>query len=554
MAAIPKFTKTKAYRKLEAHASRMKQATLQSLRAENPNRTAEHSVRTDHAYFDYSRQLVDLETIKLLDELAGERDLQGQTEAMFTGEKINNTEGRAVLHTALRQQSDEPVFVDGKDVIPEVKEVLAKIESFSAEILDGTRRGVTGKRIKNIVSIGIGGSFLGPEFLAKACRAFRVQTGAEKMNLEFVANVDGTDFVQTTEDLDPEETLFIVASKTFTTAETMKNAKSAKKWMLDNLGKKANAADIIKKHFIAASTATAEVEKFGIDTTNMFVFWDWVGGRYSSSSAIAMLPLALFLGYDQAAQVLKGACWMDNHFRTAPLEQNIPILAALIDIWNINFLGHTQRALLPYSQALEKLPAHTQQVEMESNGKSVDKNGQPVDFHTGEVVFGEPGTNGQHSFYQLIHQGTEIIPCDFIGSIRGQYELGENTATEVDHQGELNTNLLAQPKALEEGKEDQNLAKNFTGNRPSSTLLLENVNLFTAGALLAFTEIRAVVKGFIWGNNSFDQEGVELGKILGKDFRTRMMQFNATGEVNTAGLDSSSAELLTAILTGKLPQ
>jgi glucose-6-phosphate isomerase len=366
------------------------------------------------------------------------------------------------------------------------------------------------------------------------------------MNLVFVANIDGTDFVEKTAGLDPEETMVVVVSKTFTTAETMQNARTAKRWILEGLK---NHPESIKKHFAAVSIAKEKVEAFGIDPENMFVFWEWVGGRFSSSSAVGAVPLSLYLGYDNFKKILEGAHWMDAHFRSAPLGQNIPVVSGLIDVWNINFWGLKTRALLPYSQGLAKLPAHTQQVEMESNGKSVDMEGDPIDFDTGEVVFGEPGTNGQHSFYQLLHQGTQLIPADFIGFVRPQYPLGQATAEEVTHHEELMTNFFAQPDALAFGKKDPISHKNFPGNRPSSSLLLEELNPFTAGILLALTEHRTAVKGFIWGINSFDQFGVELGKVLGKDHRARIIEFHKTGKVKKEGLNPSTAVLLEAFLS-----
>ena len=482
-------------------------------------------VKTEHVYFDYSRQLVDETVLAHLLRLAEATGLRAKIKAMFKGDKINVTEGRSVLHVALRDPDNHP----------EVKEVLAKVKQFAAQ-----------NKFNNIVAIGIGGSYLGPEYLAEACAPYALKG----KKLVFVANVDGTDFARKTAGLDPKDTLVIVISKTFTTAETMKNAETAKAWLQKALG---NSPEVIKQHFIAVSTAKDKVAAFGIDPENMFGFWDWVGGRYSATSAVGAVPLTLYLGYDNFEQILKGANWLDNHFLHAPFEENLPVLSALLDIWNINFMGYKTRALLPYFQSLGKLPAHTQQVEMESNGKLVDIDGQPVSFDTGEVVFGEPGTNGQHSFYQLIHQGTQIIPCDFIGFIKPQYPLGESSPTSVTHHEELMTNFFAQPDALAFGKKDDYLPKNFPGNRPSSSLLLKELTPFTAGLLLAWTEHRAAAKGFIWGINSFDQFGVELGKKLGVEQRERILEFHKTGKINTEGLSQSTADLLTAFLTGKLP-
>ena len=472
---------------------------------------------TEQIYFDYSRQLITPEIFDILKNLAEEAELRKKIEDMFSGKKINTTEDRAVIHTALRNMSGEPVFVDGKDVMPEVNSVLEKIMRFSDEVHSGKRKGVTGKELTTIVSIGIGGSYLGPEYLAEACRPFAVKG----MKLVFIANVDGSDFAVKTAAIDPEETLLVIVSKTFTTAETMKNAQTAKDWIQNKLG---TSADVIKKHFIAVSTAEDKVKAFGIDTVNMFGFWDWVGGRFSATSAVGGVPLSLYLGFDNFKKILEGAHWMDEHFRKEPFEKNIPVISALLDIWNINFLGMKSRALLPYSQLLGKLPAHTQQVEMESNGKSVDLSGNKLSFDTGEVVFGEPGTNGQHSFYQLIHQGTQIIPCDFIGFIKPQYNVGNGSATEVTHHEELMTNFFAQADALAFGKDDALPQKRFSGNRPSSSMLLKELTPFTSGVLLAWTEHRAAAKGFIWGINSFDQFGVELGKKLGVKIRNEMLK------------------------------
>ncbi|MFA6549653.1 MAG: glucose-6-phosphate isomerase, partial [Candidatus Margulisiibacteriota bacterium] len=511
------FNRFSSYEKL----TRLSRSTLQDLFAQDPARGKNFTLKTEHIYFDYSRQQLSQETLSLLIELAKESGLKAKIDAMSAGEKINVTENRSVLHMALRAGTN-----------PDVQAVLEKIKTFSNAVHFGKHLGVTGKKLKNIVAIGIGGSYLGPEYLAEACRVY----AKEGMTLRFIANVDGTDFAQKTADLNAEETLFIIVSKTFTTAETMKNAETAKAWMKEKLG---NSPDVIKKHFIAVSTAKEKVEAFGIDSENMFGFWDWVGGRYSATSAVGAVPLSLFLGFDKFQEILEGAHWMDEHFRTTPFEKNIPVIAALIDIWNINFLGLKVRAILPYCQALSRYPAHAQQVEMESNGKLVDINGNPVDFATGEVIFGEPGTNGQHSFYQLLHQGTLVVPADFIGFIEPQYAVGSASATEVTHHQELMTNFLAQPDALAFGQKDVNPAKNFPGNRPSSSLLLQKLTPFTAGILLAFLEHRTATKGFIWGINSFDQFGVELGKKLGVDQRKRMLTFNANEKVDTVGLNSS---------------
>ena len=539
------FNKTKAYKKLAKHCKEIGQKHLRDLFEADEQRGHKFSVKTEHLVFDFSRQRVTEETIKLLAELAKESDLAGKLQAMFSGQKINRTENRAVLHTALRNRKNEPVMVDGQDVMPGINAVLGQIESFSGEVLSGARSGATGKKFKNIVSIGIGGSYLGPEYFAVALRPY-AQPG---MKLVFIANIDGTDFEEKTANLDPEETLVIIVSKTFTTAETMHNARTAKKWLLAGLK---NHPEAIKKHFVAVSTAKEKVEAFGIDPQNMFGFWDWVGGRFSATSAVGVLPLVLYLGFENVRYILEGANWLDNHCRNTPVEKNIPVLSALLDIWNINFLGLKTRALLPYAQGLAKLAAHTQQVEMESNGKSVDLEGNKLEFETGEIVFGEPGTNGQHSFYQLLHQGTQIVPCDFIGFITPQYQYDKDPQTKVTHHEELMTNFFAQPDAMAFGKNDPNPAKQFPGNRPSASMLLEALTPFTAGLLLAWTEHRTAVKGFIWGINSFDQEGVQLGKVLGLEHRERIVEFYDKAEYDNCGLVDSTDLLLKTFLDGKL--
>ena len=510
-----------------------------------PDRGREFQILTEKIAFDYSRQLVDKEILSALFQLAEETGLKRKIEAMFSGQRINITEGRAVLHTALRNLSGAPVNVDGKDVMPEIKAVLEKIKKFSAEVQSGKIKGVTGRLFRTIVAIGIGGSYLGPEYLAQACAPYAMPG----MKLVFIANVDGTDFVRKTVGLEPEETLFVIVSKTFTTAETMKNAVTAKKWMTEKLGAD---PEVIKKHFVAVSTAEEKVKTFGIDTANMFRFWDFVGGRFSATSAVGGVPLSLYLGFDNFHKILEGANYMDNHFRTAPFEKNIPIIAGLIDIWNVDFKRFKTRAILPYSQAWWKYAPHCQQTEMESNGKSVLIDGTTVDFETGEVVFGEPGTNGQHSFYQLLHQGTTPVPADFIGFLKPQYDISSDEG--ISHHDELMTNLFAQPDALAFGKDNSDPHRRFSGNRPSSVFLLAFQDPFSAGVLLSFLENRVAAKGFIWGINSFDQFGVELGKKLGLDIRRRMelFKYNPGDPMIYTGLNASTAELLKMYLNGDL--
>jgi glucose-6-phosphate isomerase len=510
----------------------------------DPRRGERFSVFAEHLAFDFSRQLITQAVMSGLLELAAAADLKGSIGRMFSGERINLTEERAVLHTALRNLSPTPVYVGGQDVMPDVRRVLAHIRGFSQKVTDGQWRGATGRQLKNIISIGIGGSYLGPEYLAEACKPFALKN----MTLRFIANVDPTDFVRKTQDLNPEETLVVVVSKTFTTAETMANARAAKAWITGALG---SDPLVVRKHFVAVSASAEQVETFGIDPANMFVFWDWVGGRYSATSAVGGVPLSLYLGYDSFLAILRGAHWMDQHFSSEPFERNIPVLAGLIDIWNINFLGYGARAIVPYSQAWSRYPAHCQQTEMESNGKSVDSLGRTVEFDTGEVVFGEPGTNSQHSYFQLLHQGTNVVPVDFIGFIDSQYHLDVGGGELPLHE-ELMSNLFAQADALAFGRQGQLPHKRFPGNRPSSIFLLKEQDPFSAGVLLALLEHRAAVKGFIWGLNSFDQFGVELGKELGADVRGRMKLYHqdpATPSV-FAGLNQSTARLLRTFLEG----
>ncbi|MBI1926846.1 glucose-6-phosphate isomerase [Candidatus Poribacteria bacterium] len=516
------------------------------------NRGECFSVTTKHIIFDFSRQIITEGVLDGLLDLAEGTDLKGNIGRMFSGEKINVSEGRAVLHTALRNPPANPVYVDGCDVMPKVKEVLAKIEDFSQKVIAGEWKGYTGKRLRNIVSIGIGGSYLGPEYLAEACKPFAV----EGMNLCFVANVDPTDFARKTQGLNPEETLVVVVSKTFTTAETMANAGAAKVWMKKALG---NNDEVIKKHFVAVSSneekAQKEVEKFGIPPENRFVIWDWVGGRYSATSAVGGVPLSLYLGYNNFEKILKGAYWMDQHFYTEPFENNIPVLAGLIDLWNINFMGYQTRAIVPYSQAWHRYAAHCQQTEMESNGKSVDLFGRSVEFDTGEIVFGEPGTNSQHSYFQLLHQGTNIVPTDFIGFLNPpKYDRAEGEIEiHKELHEELMTNFFAQPDALAFGKSNRFRHKRFSGNRPSNIFLLENQDPFSTGMLLALLEHRVAVKGFIWNINSFDQFGVELGKELGGDIRKRMKRYKScpSDPAIFEGLNSSTSKLLRTFLQRK---
>ncbi|WP_421241368.1 glucose-6-phosphate isomerase [Aeromonas enteropelogenes] len=510
-------TQTQAWQALEAHFAANKETRLKDLFAQDPKRFDKFSLTFGgDILVDYSKNLITEETLKLLIDLAKETDLRSAIDAMFNGEKINMTEGRAVLHVALRNRSDRPVEVDGKDVMPEVNAVLAKMKGFCEKVISGEWKGYTGKPIQHVVNIGIGGSDLGPVMITEALRPYK-----NHLEMHFVSNVDGTHIAETLKKIDPETTLFLVASKTFTTQETMTNALSARDWFLGHAGDKAHVA----KHFAALSTNGKAVAEFGIDTNNMFEFWDWVGGRYSSWSAIGM-PIALSVGFDNFEALLQGAFEMDMHFATASYEQNVPVLLALIGLWYNNFYGAESEAILPYDQYMHRFPAYFQQGNMESNGKYVDRNGHKVDYQTGPIIWGEPGTNGQHAFYQLIHQGTKLIPCDFLAPAISHNPIG-------DHHPKLLANFFAQTEALAFGKskeavEAEFLAagktleqvkdlvpfKVFEGNRPTNSILFKSLTPKTLGALIAMYEHKIFVQGAIWNIFSFDQWGVELGKQL----------------------------------------
>ncbi|MDQ6694978.1 MAG: glucose-6-phosphate isomerase [Chloroflexota bacterium] len=505
----PKLTSRPAWKALEEHYNTIKDVHLRSFFADDPQRGEKMAIEDVGLYFDYSKHRANAETIRLLLQLASECDLIGRRDAMFAGEKINTTENRAVLHTALRAPRDTQIVVEGVDVVPEVHKVLDRMSSFSDEVRSGRWLGHTGKRIRNVVNIGIGGSDLGPVMAYEALKAY----SKRDMTFRFVSNVDGTDFAEATLDLDPAETLFIVSSKTFTTLETMTNARSAREWALKALGDEAAVA----KHFVAVSTNSAEVSKFGIDTENMFGFWDWVGGRYSMDAAIGLSTM-LAVGPDNFRRMLAGFHEMDEHFRTASLERNLPVLMGLFALWYNNFFGAQTVAVLPYEQYLKRFPAYLQQLTMESNGKSVTLEGVRVDYQTGQIFWGEPGTNGQHSFYQLIHQGTKLIPCDFIGFSQTLNPLG-------DHHDILIANMLAQTEALAFGKSPEEVqaegtaealvpARTFQGNHPTTTILAERLTPETLGKLVALYEHSVFTQGAVWNVDSFDQWGVELGKVL----------------------------------------
>jgi glucose-6-phosphate isomerase len=494
-------TESPEWRALAAHFDETRDLHLRDLFAADTERGERLALEAQGIYLDYSKNRVTDETIRLLVALAHRAGLRERIDAMFSGEKINVTEHRAVLHTALRAPEGAIVEVDGENVVPVVHAVLRKMSDFSERVRSGAWTGHTGRRVRNVVNIGIGGSDLGPHMAYDALRDF----SQRDMTFRFVSNVDGTDFWEATHDLDPEETLFVISSKTFTTLETLTNARSARDWSLAAFGGDESA---VARHFVAVSTNTAEVTRFGIDPANMFEFWDWVGGRYSYDSAIG-LSLMVAIGPEQFAEMLAGFRSVDEHFRTAPFEANLPVLLGLIGIWYDDFFEAETLAVLPYSQYLARFPAYLQQLDMESDGKSVDLDGKPVTMQTGPIVWGQPGTNGQHAFYQLIHQGTKLIPADFIGFVHANHELG-------DHQNLLTANLLAQTEALAFGRSAPagEPARDFPGNRPTNTILLERLTPFTLGQLVATYEHKVFTQGTIWNINSFDQWGVELGKQL----------------------------------------
>lgn len=505
-------TKTASWQKLVTHYKEMKGVKMKDLFKEDPKRFKKYSFSLPDIICDLSKNIITEETLQLLLDLAYECELHKAIKAMFTGELINQTEGRSVLHTALRNFSGKPVYSQGKDVMPEVHEVQKKMESFCKKIHSGNWKGYTGKRIKYIVNIGIGGSDLGPQMVTEALRPY----WKKEIQPYFVSNIDGTDLAETLKKVDPEETLFLVASKTFTTQETMTNAFSAREWFL----KSAKDKKAVAKHFVALSTNEKSVEEFGIDKANMFEFWDWVGGRYSLWSAIG-LSIALSIGYENFQQLLRGGYEVDCHFREKKFEKNIPVLMALISLWYLNFFGAQTEAILPYDQYMHRFPAYFQQGNMESNGKHADRSGKRVTYTTGPVIWGEPGTNGQHAFYQLIHQGTALIPCDFIAPALSHNPMGE-------HHKILLSNFFAQTEALMNGKSKKELVaekvpeallpfKEFEGNKPTNSLLVTKITPFTLGELIALYEHKIFVQGVIWNIFSFDQFGVELGKVLAKN-------------------------------------
>jgi len=546
---MPSIKSTNAWKALENHYASTQHLHMRDLFSDDPERFDRFTIRLGDMLLDYSKNRITAETLDLLIGLAKEADVKTWREKMFSGQKINNTEGRSVLHVALRNSPDRPIVVDGKDVMPGVARVLGQMRQFSDAVRSGAWTGFTGKRITDVVNIGIGGSDLGPVMVSEALKPYH-QPG---LNVHFVSNVDGTHIAETLKPLDPETSLFIVASKTFTTQETLTNATSARTWLVDALGK-----DAVAKHFVALSTNTEAVTEFGIDSANMFEFWDWVGGRYSLWSAIG-LPIAVAIGMDRFEELLAGGRAMDDHFRTAPLEANMPIILALIGVWNTDFLGADTYAVLPYDQYLHRLPAYLQQADMESNGKYVTRDGARADYPTGPILFGEPGTNGQHSFYQLVHQSTRLIPCDFIAPARSHNNIGK-------HHPILLSNFFAQTEALMTGKseaqvrtelEAQGLSgaelealaphKVFDGNRPTNSILVRLFDPHTLGMLIALYEHKIFVQGVIWGINSFDQWGVELGKQLAKAILPELEDGGAvtSHDASTNGLINAYKELKT---------
>jgi len=537
-------TQLPAWKALERHYEVMKDVHMRDLFAADPHRFEKFSLRFDDILFDYAKNRITQETMSLLFDLARQAGLQEAIEAMFSGEKINVTEKRAVLHVALRNRSNRPIFVDGVDVMPEVNRVLAKMRDFSERVRSGAWRGFTGKRITDVVNIGIGGSDLGPKMVVRALTPYH----HPHMRFHFVSNVDGTDIAETLAELEPETTLFLIASKTFTTQETMTNAHTARAWFLRAAGDES----AIERHFVAMSTNRERVIAFGINPDNMFEFWDWVGGRYSLWSAIG-LSIALAVGFDRFEELLTGAHRLDEHFRTAPFDANLPVIMGLLGVWYNNFFGAETHAVLPYDQTLELLPSHLQQLDMESNGKSVTIDGRWVDYQTGPVIWGQPGTNGQHAFYQLIHQGTKLVPADFLAPAQSHHPLGQ-------HHAILIANFLAQTEALMKGKSEEEVraeliaqgvpeedlallvpAKTFPGNRPTNSFLFKKLTPQTLGSLIAMYEHKVFVQGVIWRINSFDQMGVELGKVLAKAILPEL-----AGDEPVTSHDSSTNGLINA--------
>jgi glucose-6-phosphate isomerase len=531
----PSLVTSPAWQALQRHHESIRGTSLRSLFGSDPRRGERYAREAAGVYLDFSKNICDETTLGLLTALAEQAGLGPRIAAMFRGDKINVTEGRAVLHVALRTPKGRSIVVDGVDVVPEVHRVLEQMGKFAEAVRSGAFRGHTGKRLLNIVNIGIGGSDLGPVMAYEALRHY----SQRELCVRFVSNIDGSDLSEALRDLDPEQTLFIVCSKTFTTLETLTNAESARAWLLAKLG----SPEAVRSHFVAVSTNAAEVSKFGIDTNNMFGFWDWVGGRYSFESAIG-LALMIAIGPGGFGELLGGFHEMDEHFRSAPFAENLPVLLGLLGVWYNNFFGAESHAVLPYDQYLARFPAYLQQLDMESNGKSVDLDGRRVDYQTGPIVWGQPGTNGQHAFYQLIHQGTKLVPADFIGFSRTLNPIGK-------HHDHLMSNFFAQTEALAFGKTAEEVAKEgtrkdlvahrtFEGNRPTNTLLLDELTPAALGRLVALYEHKVFVQGTIWAVNSFDQWGVELGKVLAKRVASELLASTEPGLTH----DSSTNRLI----------
>jgi glucose-6-phosphate isomerase len=530
-----KLTERDQWKALDAHYQEVKNLHLRDLFREDPSRGKNFRIDTGDIYFDYSKNRITAETLKLLIDLAKACSLREEIEKMFTGEKINRTEDRAVLHTALRNVKGDPVIVDGEDVMPGVFSILGRMKDLSSRVREGSWKGFSGKSVKNIVNIGIGGSDLGPVMVTEALK-FYSERG---LKFHFVSNVDDTHIAEVLRECEPDETLFIIASKTFTTQETMTNAETAKRWILE----KFSDESAIASHFIALSTNSDAVSAFGINTENMFEFWDWVGGRYSLTSAIGM-PVMIAIGYDHYMDLLRGFNTMDIHFRERPFEENIPVIMGLLGIWYNNFFGAETHAILPYEQYLHRFPAYFQQGDMESNGKSVDRDGRETEYQTGPIIWGEPGTNGQHAFYQLIHQGTKLVPAAFIG-------FGKSLNQRGDHHKKLIANFLAQTGALAFGKTGEEVRnegvrdelvpyKVFYGNRPTNSIMAGKLTPNILGQLISLYEHKIFVQGIIWNIYSFDQWGVELGKVLAKKI---LPELGPEGEPGGSH-DSSTSELI----------
>ena len=538
--------KSSSWKALNSHFEEIKSIHMRDLFSNDNDRFNKYHIQYEDFLVDFSKNRITDKTLNLLLSLAKEAKLEDWRDRLFSGDKINFTENRSALHIALRNRSNNPILLDGKDIMPNVNKVLSQMKSFSNDVRSGKAKGYTGKKIKSVVNIGIGGSDLGPAMICEALKSY----GTKDITPYFVSNIDGADIAQTLEVCDPETTLFIVASKTFTTQETMTNAYSARAWLLKHL----KDQESIKNHFVAISTNEAAVEKFGINKDNMFEFWDWVGGRYSVWSAIG-LSISIYIGMDNFEQLLIGAHDIDNHFKNAPLHENIPVILALLGVWYINFFEFNTHAVLPYDQGLSLFPSYLQQADMESNGKFIDKNGEKINYHTGPILWGESGTNGQHAFYQLIHQGTEVVPSDFIMPIHSRYSIGNNGN---EHHKILIANFIAQTQSLMMGKTDkevraelrnQNLDENtiknltphktFEGNRPSTSILFDKLTPKSLGRLIAIYEHKIFTQGVIWNINSFDQWGVEYGKQIAKLVLPKLIELD-----ETSGFDSSTNNLI----------